>query len=246
MSIKKLTIVTGGTHGIGRSCVETLVTQGFQVLFTGRDTEAGKNIEDTCSGAVFQRCDVADETQCEAAVARALELGQGLIYGLVNNAGMSLRAPFEETITADWDRIMTVNTRSVYLMTRLALPGLRAAKGSVVTTSSVAGLVGQRGLALYTTSKAALIGLTQALALEYGSEVRFNAIAPGQIGTRMMQKIMDNPDRLAATVATIPAARLAKPQEVADVVAWLISDASSFVNGAIIPVDGGETAGIFD
>lgn len=238
-------IVTGGTHGIGQACVETLAGQGHQVVFTGRDEAAGLMLEKKC-GAIFQQCDVADEDQCHAAVTRAMGLGQGRIAGLVNNAGMSLRAPFEETLTEDWDRIMTVNARSVYLMTRLALPGLRAAKGSVVTTSSVAGLVGQRGLALYTASKATLIGLTQALALEYGSEVRFNAIAPGQIGTRMMQKIMDDPARLAATVATIPAARLAEPREVADVVAWLISDASSFVNGAIIPVDGGETAGIFD
>lgn len=238
-------VVTGGTHGIGQACVETLTRQGYQVLFTGRDDAAGQMLAQKC-GAVFQRCDVADEDQCKAAVRRAMDLGQGRIAGLVNNAGMSLRAPFEETRTEDWDRIMAVNARSVYVMTRLALPGLRAARGSVVTTSSVAGLVGQRGLALYTASKAALIGLTQALALEYGSEVRFNAVAPGQIGTRMMQKIMDDPARLAATVATIPAARLAEPREVADVVAWLISEASSFVNGAIIPVDGGETAGIFD
>ncbi|KPN63697.1 3-oxoacyl-[acyl-carrier protein] reductase [Aliiroseovarius crassostreae] len=238
-------IVTGGTHGIGQSCVEILKKQGYQVLFTGRDEAAGRALAKK-SGAIFQRCDVAEEAQCAAAVDRALEIGQGQIAGLVNNAGMSLRAAFEDTKTEDWDRVMAVNARSVYLMTRLALPGLRTAQGSVVTTSSVAGLVGQRGLALYTASKAALIGLTQALALEYGSEVRFNAVAPGQIGTRMMQKIMDDPDRLAATVATIPAARLADPREVADVVAWLISDASSFVNGAIIPVDGGETAGIFD
>lgn len=245
MTENSIIIVTGGTHGIGQACVDSLSEQGHQVLFTGRDEPAGRLLAER-SGAIFQRCDVADEDQCAAVVTRAMELGQGRIAGLVNNAGMSLRAPFEDTQTEDWDRIMTVNTRSVYLMTRLALPGLRAAQGSVVTTSSVAGFVGQRGLALYTASKAALIGLTQALALEYGSEVRFNAIAPGQIGTRMMQKIMDDPERLAATVATIPAARLANPREVADVVAWLISDASSFVNGAIIPVDGGETAGIFD
>lgn len=240
-----LVIVTGGTHGIGRACVELLSAKGHQVLFTGRDVDAGADITTSCKGAIFQRCDVAIEAECEAVATRAMTLGNGQIAGLVNNAGMSLRAGFEDTTLDDWDRIMAVNARSVYLMTRLALPGLRAAKGSVVTTSSVAGLVGQRGLALYTASKAALIGLTQALALEYGSEVRFNAIAPGQIGTRMMEKIMTDPARLATTVSTIPASRLGTPNEVAEVVAWLISDASSFVNGAIVPVDGGETSGIF-
>ncbi|OWJ89714.1 short-chain dehydrogenase [Pseudomonas sp. A46] len=245
MTHQSTIIVTGGTHGIGRACVETLAGQGHQVLFTGRDVAAGLALERSC-GAIFQKCDVAQERECESVVDRAMTVGRGRILGLVNNAGMSLRTPFEDTKTEDWDQIMAVNARSVYIMTRLALAGLRAANGSVVTVSSVAGLVGQRGLALYTASKASLIGLTQALALEYGSEVRFNAVAPGQIGTRMMQKIMDDPIRLAATVATIPAARLAEPREVADVVAWLISDASSFVNGAVIPVDGGETAGIFD
>ncbi len=245
MSASSTTIITGGTHGIGRACVEKLAAEGHLVLFTGRDADAGHELARQ-TGTQFQQCDVAQESECKAAVKRAIDIGDGKIAGLVNNAGMSLRAAFEETRTEDWDRIMSVNARSVYIMTRESMPGLRAAKGCVVTTSSVAGLVGQRGLALYTASKAALIGLTQALALEYGSEVRFNAIAPGQIGTRMMQKIMDDPARLEATVATIPAARLAEPREVADVVAWLLSEASSFVNGVIIPVDGGETAGIYD
>ncbi len=239
-------IVTGGTHGIGRASVELLAQRGYRVVFSGRDAETGAEVQKACPGSLFQHCDVAEEADCAATVQLAMELGAGRIAGLVNNAGMSLRAGFEATTTADWDQVMAVNARSVYLMSRMALPGLRAASGSVVTTSSVAGLVGQRGLALYTASKAALIGLTQALALEYGAEVRFNAIAPGQIGTRMMQKVMDDPSRLAKTVSAIPAARLGTAAEVAEVVAWLISDASSFVNGAIIPVDGGETAGIFD
>jgi NAD(P)-dependent dehydrogenase (short-subunit alcohol dehydrogenase family) len=246
MKQQALVIVTGGTHGIGRASVEALCALGYQVLFTGRDRAAGEALEQACDGAVFKPCDVMIEAECTAVVDRAMMMGHGEIAGLLNNAGMSLRAAFEDTTIADWDRVMATNARSVYLMTRLALPGLRAARGSVVNTSSVAGLVGQRGLALYTASKAALIGLTQALALEYGSEVRFNAIAPGQIGTRMMQKIMDDPERLAATVASVPAGRLGQPSEVGEVVAWLISDRSSFVNGTVIPVDGGETAGIFD
>ena len=208
--------------------------------------DAGQKIENTLKTTIFHSCDVSVEADCIEMVEHALNLGGGKIAGLVNNAGMSLRVDFQETSLSDWDRIMSTNVRSVYHITRLCLDGLIAANGNVVTTSSVAGLVGQKGLALYTASKAALFGLTQALALEYGDRVRFNAICPGQIGTRMMQGIMNDDARLAATIATIPSGRLGSPEEVADVVAWLLSTASSFVNGAIIPVDGGETAGIFE
>ncbi len=239
-------IVTGGTHGIGRACVETLAGKRHSVLFTGRDKTAGAALEGEYQNVTFAACDAADPKQCEQAVELAFTIGNGKICGLVNNAGMSLRSEFHQTSTEDWDRAFDVNTRSAYLFTRLSMPGLVSARGSVVMMSSVAGKVGQAGLAIYTASKASLIGLTQALALEYGADVRFNAICPGQIATRMMQKLIDDPARLAATVSAIPCARLGMPQEVADVVCWLLSDASSFVNGAIIPVDGGESAGIKD
>ena len=129
-------------------------------------------------------------------------------------------------------------------MTRLALDGLIAGRGSVVNISSVAGRAGEENLAIYTASKAALIGLTQSLALELGHLVRFNAVCPGQIGTRMMGAVLSDDLKRRTLELRIPAGRIAEPAEVGEVIAWLISDASSYVNGAVIPVDGGETAGL--
>jgi NAD(P)-dependent dehydrogenase (short-subunit alcohol dehydrogenase family) len=114
----------------------------------------------------------------------------------------------------------------------------------VVNVSSIAGKTGEQGLATYCASKAALLGLTQALALEYGGQVRFNAVCPGQIATRMMDKIVNDASRLAALTARIPEGRLADPREVAEAICWLLSPASSYVNGTTLTVDGGETAGL--
>ncbi|RWB42848.1 SDR family NAD(P)-dependent oxidoreductase [Mesorhizobium sp.] len=237
-------IVTGGTHGIGAACVEHLASKRAKVLCVGRDAKKGSEIAGAFSRVTFCRADVSDEADCKAAVDLALTLGDGQIAGLVNNAGMSMRRAFIDTTAGDWDRIFAVNTRSVYLFTRLSLPGLIKSKGSVVSVSSVAGMTGAEGMAAYCASKAALIGLTQALALEHGKDVRFNVICPGQVNTRMMASTMANPTILNALLRTIPVERIADPREVAEVVGWLLSSNSSFINGAVIPVDGGETAGI--
>ena len=237
-------VVTGGTHGIGRACVERLCGKDARVVFTGRDVETGRAIERSLPGAAFVAADAASAEDCRRVVEQALALGGGRIAGLVNNAGMSHRAAFADTRISDWDEVMAVNARGAFLYTRLALPGLLAAKGSVVNISSVAGKVGEEGLAIYCASKAALIGLTQALALELGGDIRFNAICPGQIDTRMMGRIKQNPELRHQLELRIPAGRFGAPHEVADVVAWLLSSQSSYVNGTVITVDGGETAGL--
>ncbi len=237
-------IVTGGTHGIGRACVAHLAAGDGKVVFTGRDREAGAQIEREVAGATYVPCDVADEADCRRAVDTALALGNGRIDGLVNNAGMSARVSFAESSAADWDRLMTVNARSAYLFTRYALEGLIAARGAVVNVSSIAGKGGEEGLAIYCATKAALIGFTQALALEFGEHVRFNAVCPGQIDTRMMSRIKADADARRRLELRIPAGRFGDPEEVAKVVGWLLSAAASYVNGTVVTVDGGETAGL--
>lgn len=237
-------LVTGGTHGIGAACVRRLAGAGAHVVFTGRDEAAAEALMAEAVGARFVAGDAASESDCLRAVGCALEIGGGRIAGLVNNAGMTARQTFAQSTLADWDRIMAVNTRSAYLFTRHALAGLEAGQGSVVMMSSIAGKVGEEGLALYTASKAALIGFTQALALEIGAKVRVNAICPGQIETRMMAKTLTVPGRRELLQSRIPSNRLGTPEDIAEAVFWLLSPLSSFVNGTVLTVDGGETAGL--
>lgn len=242
--ISRTIIVTGGTHGIGRACVEGLVSRGDRVIFTGRDRDAGTEIERSIPGASYVPCDVAVEADCRRAVEVALRLGNGQIHGLVNNAGTSSRVPFIESTADDWDRLHAVNSRSAFLFIRFALQGLIDARGAVVTVSSIAGKMGEEGLAIYCATKAALIGLTQALAVEYGDRVRFNAICPGQIETRMMSRVSSDVEARRRLELRVPAGRFGQADEVANTVTWLLSPEASYVNGVVLAIDGGETAGL--
>lgn len=241
---RPVAIVTGGTHGIGRATVGHLHALGWMVVFQGRSREEGEAIAAAQPRLSYVGGDITDDAVPGSLVARALELGEGRIDGLVNNAGSGLRRNFEDSSAEDWDRLFAVNTRSAYLVTRAALPGLRRARGSVAFVSSVAGCGGEAGLSIYCASKAALIGLAQALAVELGDEVRFNVLCPGQIATRMMAGVTGSPSLHAMVAGRIPMRRLGGAEEVASAISFLLSPASSFVNGAVLPVDGGETAGI--
>ncbi|MDK3019747.1 SDR family NAD(P)-dependent oxidoreductase [Pseudodonghicola flavimaris] len=240
----KHVLITGGTHGIGRACVSLLAREGYLPIFTGRDTEAGAALVREVPQARFLEADLSAPGAVTALSERALALCDGRLAGLVNNAGRSARTAFIETTEKLCDQVFDLNLKVPSLLTALCLPALKAANGSVVMISSIAGKTGEEGIALYTASKAGLIGLTKALALEIAPEVRINAVCPGQIETRMMQNTLSLPGRRAQLEGRIPSGRLGRPEDIAEAVLWLISPKSSFVNGDVLTVDGGETAGL--
>lgn len=247
MSGSRVGIVTGGTHGIGRATVEMLAARGWTVVFSGRDAEAGAEVARAVPGSVHVGGDICDDAVVARLVDTARDLGGGIINGLVNCAGVGARQDFAKTTLADWDRIFAVNARAAFAVTAAAHGALSSGgRGSVVFVSSVAGYGGEAGLAIYCASKAALIGLAKAMALEIGDKVRVNVICPGQVDTRMMARTLADPAKKAALEARIPNGRIAQPEEVAAAIVWLLSDEASYVNGVVIPIDGGEVAGLRD
>jgi NAD(P)-dependent dehydrogenase (short-subunit alcohol dehydrogenase family) len=243
MSHPSVALITGAANGIGRATAEAIHAGGHHVVLVDKDEEAGNEAAAQLANATFLSCDVSDRTQVENAVARAVEIGGGQLYGLVNNAGRTARVSIDDLDEATWRSLQDINLDSVYRFTRAALPALRAGRGNIVNTSSVAGLVGEEGLAGYAATKGAILSWTKSLALELRG-VRVNAVCPGQINTRLMARVTGNPDLLAATTSRIPQGRLGEPSEVADVISWLLSPRASYVNGVAIAIDGGETAGI--
>ena len=236
----KVGIVTGGCSGIGQVIVETLVAEGALVVvfdLTPEHAPAG--------AALALKVDVADEQAVSAAFSAIDEKFDRLDF-LVNNAGIDIETvPSEEWLPDPLDKTIEVDLKGVYHCMRHAITRMRRQKsGSIVNIGSVASIVGTPTRPVYAASKHAVIGLTRTAGIQFGPDnIRTNAVCPGGTRTALLERVMtDNPQLREHIAVSTPMRRLAEPVEIADAVLWLLSSRSSFVNGAVIPVDGGYTS----
>lgn len=244
----KVAWITGATGGIGRATALRFVEEGAQVVVSDRDAEAVQQLaEELGAAAVGVAGDVSDEAHAEAAVARAQEAFGGLDV-LFANAGMEGRvAPLHEQREEDVDRVLAVNVKGAWFGLKHAVPAMIArGGGSVIFTSSVAGLIGSPGLGPYIASKHAVMGLMKTAAKEYGSMgIRVNTVNPGPVDNRMMRSIEDQAspghgeDVRAGFTSQVPLGRYATNEEIAACALFLASDDSSIVHGATLVADGG-------
>jgi meso-butanediol dehydrogenase / (S,S)-butanediol dehydrogenase / diacetyl reductase len=243
-------IVTGAGTGIGRATAHALAEDGYAVALVGRRQKPLEEVAGELPEAAVLAADVGDPAAASAAVTGAVERFGGVDV-LVNNAGVGESAPVLEETLERWEETLRVNLTGAFLMTQLALPHLVERRGSIVNVASVNGVLAGPGWASYCVSKAGLIMLARCVANDYGrAGVRANAVCPGWVRTPMGDDDMDivarrhGTDREGAyslVHAAHPLGRPARPEEIASVVAFLASAASSYVTGAAIMVDGGTT-----
>ena len=236
-------IITGGSSGIGLETARLFIAEGAHVALLDLDGgEAG--LSSLKAGAIGFPCDVTDEASVEKAVEAA---GQTLggVDGLVNSAGVSLWRPLAETSYEDWRRVHSIDLDGPFLVTRAALPLLRAAGGgTIVNLASGAGMRPLPNLGAYCSAKAGLVMLSRALALEFaGENIRVNAVAPGPIHTPMLERtltrVADREAKMREFLARVGMRRLGTAEEVAKAILFLSCADSSFTTGGVIEVDGG-------
>jgi NAD(P)-dependent dehydrogenase (short-subunit alcohol dehydrogenase family) len=234
----RVALVTGGASGIGRATAVRLASDGAAVAVIDRDGAAARTVADEIGGHAFE-VDVRDGDAVRAAVdATAAALGAVTI--LVNNAGVGDLRPLHTVDERLWHRLLDVNLTGTYHAMAAVIPGMLAAgTGSIVNNASVSGLSPTRGEAAYSAAKAGVIALTASGALEYGPTIRVNCVAPGFIRTALTAIWDDHPDAFAPIGEAIPLRRIGTAEEVAEVIAFLCSDAAAYVTGHTVVVDGG-------
>lgn len=245
-------MISGGASGIGRATALLFAREGAAVAIADLNEAAGQAVVHEISNqggkCIFESADVTRAGDCKRVVERTLrELGG--IHVLFNNAGIIRRASVTELSEEDWDRVMEVNVKSIFLMSRLVLPVMaRAGGGSIINTASGWGLTGGAKAAVYCASKGAVVLLTKAMAVDHGPQnIRVNCICPGDTDTAMLrseaQQLGEATERFLAEAARRPLGRVGTPEEIAQAALYLASDASSFVTGTVLVVDGGSLAG---
>jgi 3-oxoacyl-[acyl-carrier protein] reductase len=252
MAESKVALVTGGSRGIGRAIVETLCARGYRVLFTFASNETQANavasaVRSAGGEAQALRANVADASNAQAAVRAALDAG-GRIDVLVNNAGTHLPGvTLADTPPAEWDRVLRTNLYGPFHLVQAVLPHMRARKeGNIVNISSNVTQRFPAQYGVYAVSKVALEAFTRILSKEEGPNgIRVHAVAPGPIRTDMLEEALSRmgQERAQAFLKSVPLGRAGQPSEIAQVVAFLVSDAASYMTGQVVYVNGGGPGG---
>jgi NAD(P)-dependent dehydrogenase (short-subunit alcohol dehydrogenase family) len=248
----KVALITGGASGIGRATSLLFAREGATVVIGDLNAQAGQavvnDIAQAGGRAFFESTDVSNANDCRRVVDSTLrEFGK--IDVLFNNAGIIRRATVLDLSEEDWDRVMAVNVKSIFLLSREVIPHMqKAGGGSIINTASGWGLTGGAKAAVYCASKGAVVLLTKAMAVDHGPQnIRVNCICPGDTDTGMLrseaQQLGVASDRFLCEAAKRPLGRVGTPEEIARAALYLASDASSFVTGTALVVDGGGLAG---
>jgi NAD(P)-dependent dehydrogenase (short-subunit alcohol dehydrogenase family) len=245
----KVAFVTGAASGIGRAAALAFAREGAGVVAADvseqGNQETARLVEERGGRVHAVRCDVTRADEIKAALAKAVDTFGRLDFAF-NNAGIEPRkpAPTAEYDDGEWDRILDINLRGVFLCMKHEIPLiLKQGGGAIVNTSSGAGIIGIKGSPAYTAAKHGVIGLTKAAALDYAAQnIRINAVCPGYIETPMMDRFTGGtPQGRAKVIAEEPVGRMGKPEEIAGAVVWLCSDAAAFMVGHALVMDGGQT-----
>ena len=238
-------LVTGGNSGIGRATALALARLGAHVVVSGRDATRGQQVVTDIRAeggqADFVPADLADEASARQLARAATELGGGHVDILVNNAGVFPFGPTHEVREADFDRVYAVNVKAPFFLVGELAPAMaKRGHGAIINVGTMVAQFGAAEMALYGSSKAALVLLTKSWAAEYGpAGVRVNAVSPGPTRTEGTAIMGEALDQLAAAA---PGGRPGLPEEIAAAITYLASDSASFVQGAVLPVDGGRIA----
>ncbi len=239
-------LVTGAGKGLGRAIALGFAAAGADVVLMARtrtDLEAvAREVEALGRQALVAVADATDSRQVDAAVEQAVARF-GRVDVLAHAAGGSLRKPSVEVTDEEWDGVIAANLSSTFKVCRaVGRHMLAQGSGSIINLSSTAGMRGRAGNAPYSAAKAAVINLSRALAMEWAPKgVRVNVLAPGRFLTPLTEAEMSVPEKYAAFVRQVPLGRIGKPEEIQDIAVWLASDASAYVTGSTITLDGGQT-----
>ena len=241
----RVAVVTGAAQGIGEACARRLVADGAAVSLWDVDADRGEalaaQLREGGATASFQRCDVSKKSEVDAALAAALR-SHGRIDALVNNAGIFKAADFLDISEADWDAVIAVNLKGAFLVAQAVARCMAGSGGgAIVNMSSVNGVMAIPSIASYNVSKGGVDQLTRVMALALADRgIRVNAVAPGTIATELAKNaVLGSEEAKARIMSRTPLRRLGAPGEIADVVAFLLSDASSYLTGEIVYADGG-------